>query len=120
MNPKALTDYCLSKKGAEEDFPFGPDVLVIKVAGKMFALISQRENKLCLSLKCDPFLAQDFRQRYPSITAGYHLSKKNWNTIEVDGSIPEDELHWMMDHSYALVLKGLPKGVRESIEYDMY
>jgi predicted DNA-binding protein (MmcQ/YjbR family) len=113
MDIKSLTEYCLSKRGAEEDFPFGPDVLVIKVSGKMFALFSQRDNTLNLSLKCDPFLAEDFRQRYTAVTAGYHLSKKNWNTIEVDGSVPLEELYWMIDHSYELVLKGLPKSVRE-------
>ncbi|MCX8129341.1 MAG: MmcQ/YjbR family DNA-binding protein [Clostridia bacterium] len=115
MNPKELKDYCLSKSGAVEDFPFGPDVIVIKAGGKMFALISQRDNKLNLSLKCDPFLAQEFRQRYSSITPGYHMSKKNWNTIVVDDSIPEEELFWMINHSYDLVLKSLPKSARESL-----
>ncbi|HEX2926991.1 MAG TPA: MmcQ/YjbR family DNA-binding protein, partial [Ruminiclostridium sp.] len=111
----ALTNYCLSRKGAEKDLPFGPDVLVFKVADKMFALLSSRDNKLNLSLKCDPFLAQDFRQRYSSITPGYHLNKKNWNTIVIDGSIPAEELWWMIDHSYELVLKNLSKSVRDSI-----
>lgn len=115
MDSNTITNYCLSKKGAVEDFPFGPDVLSIKVASKMFALISDRGNKINISLKCDPFLAQDLRERYPSITPGYHLNKKHWNTIVVDDSIPNNEIHWMIDHSYDLVVKSLTKAERESL-----
>lgn len=115
MDGKELTNYCLSKKGAYEDFPFGPDVLVIKVSSKMFALISGRGNKLNISLKCDPFLAEDLRTKYSSVTPGYHLSKKHWNTVLIDGTIPEQELHWMIDHSYELVLKSLTKTEREAV-----
>ncbi|MCX7920630.1 MAG: MmcQ/YjbR family DNA-binding protein [Clostridia bacterium] len=115
MDGKILTSYCLSKKGATEDYPFGPDVLVIKVSSKMFALISMKANKLNISLKCDPFLADNLRQQYASVTPGYHLNKKHWNTIVVDGSISEQELYWMIDHSYELVLNSLTKIEREAI-----
>ncbi|MCX7708293.1 MAG: MmcQ/YjbR family DNA-binding protein [Clostridia bacterium] len=115
MDSKAVTDYCLSKKGVAEDFPFGPDVLTFKVGSKMFALISGRGNKINISLKCDPFLAQDLRERYPLITPGYHLNKKHWNTIVIDDSIPDHEIFWMIDHSYELVLKSLTKAERESL-----
>ena len=115
MDGKELSAYCLSKKGAAEDFPFGPDVLVMKVASNMFALISMRGNKLTLSLKCDPFLAEDLRQQHPAITAGYHLNKKHWNTISVDGTISDHDIFWMVDHSYEIVLKSLNRAEREPL-----
>lgn len=115
MDLKTLRNYCLSKNGAIEDFPFGDDVTVIKVASKMFALISERNNQLNISLKCDPFLAENLRQQYASITPGYHLNKSHWNTIMIDGSLPESALNNMIDHSYALVFKGLRKSEREAI-----
>jgi len=115
MKSEIFKNYCLSKKGAIEDFPFGADTLVIKIATKMFALFSKRENKICISLKCDPFLAEDLRQRFSSITPGYHLNKKHWNSVVIDSSVPEDEIYWMIDHSYELVLKSLTKSERESI-----
>ncbi len=116
MNGEAVKEYCLSKKGAVEDFPFGPDALVIKVASKMFALMSSHGTKVSISLKCDPFLAQDFRDRYPSITAGYHLNKKHWNTVSIDGRVPDQELCWMIDHSYELVLKSLTRSERAMLD----
>lgn len=116
MDGNTLTGYCLSKKGAVENFPFGPDVMTIKLASKIFALISDKGSKLNISLKCDPFLAQDFRERFPAVTAGYHLNKRHWNTVVIDGSIPEQEIFWMIDHSYELVYKSLTKVERESLE----
>lgn len=115
MDGKTISEYCLSKDGAVEDLPFGPDVLVYKVASKMFILISDRGKKLNISLKCDPILAEDFRQRYASVTSGYHMNKRHWNTIVIDGSVPDNELHWMIDHSYELIIKSLSKAERESI-----
>ncbi len=109
MNVKIIKDFCLSKKGSFEDYPFGEDVLVIKVESKMFALISERNNKINISLKCDPFLVENLRRIYPSVTPGYHLNKNHWNTIIVDGTIPEDEILWMIDHSYEMVIKSLSK-----------
>ncbi|MDP4179683.1 MAG: MmcQ/YjbR family DNA-binding protein [Bacillota bacterium] len=107
--------YCLSKKGAYEDYPFGPEPVTIKIGSKMFALISNRSDKLYLSLKCDPFMAQSLREQYSNISPGYHLNKQHWNTIIVDESIPEHEVIWMIDHSYELVFKSLSKTEKERI-----
>ena len=116
MDSKAVTDYCLSKKGAYGDYPFGPEPLVIKVGSKMFALVSSREGRVNISLKCDPFVAQTFRQQYPAVNPGYHMNKHHWNTIMLDGSVPDQELVWMLDHSYELVLKSLTKAEKEALE----
>lgn len=115
MDFQTISSYCLLKKGAIQDYPFGNDVLVIKVASKMFALISEQKNQLTISLKCDPVLAENLRQQYPCITPGYHLNKSHWNTIVVDGSLSKSELSKMIDHSYDLVFKGLKKLDKESI-----
>lgn len=115
MNKQALIKYCLTKMGAFEDYPFGPEVLVIKVRTKMFALISQREGKLNISLKCDPLLAEALRQQYPGITPGYHLNKRLWNTIEVNSSIPEEKITWMINHSYDLVFQSLTKSEKQIV-----
>jgi predicted DNA-binding protein (MmcQ/YjbR family) len=108
---EALIDYCLAKQGATKEYPFGPEPLVAKVGGKMFALVSGAS----ISLKCDPVIAENLREQYEAVTPGYHLSKKHWNSIHVDGSIPEEELKDMIDHSYGLVLKGLPKAIQNRI-----
>ncbi|MFD0678688.1 MULTISPECIES: MmcQ/YjbR family DNA-binding protein [unclassified Paenibacillus] len=115
MDIKTLTRYSLSKKGSFEEYPFGPDVLVIKVASKIYALLTVRNNQQNISLKCDPFIAESLRQQYPSITPGYHLNKSHWNTIILDGSVSEAELFKMIDHSYELVFKGLKKSEKEAI-----
>lgn len=112
METKTLKDYCLSKKGAIEDFPFGPDPLVVKVKSKMFALINEKS----ISLKCDPIIAVDFRQKYSSVIPGYHLNKQHWNTITLDGSVPDSELCWMVNHSYELIVKSLTKAQKKSLE----
>jgi predicted DNA-binding protein (MmcQ/YjbR family) len=113
---KKISYYCLSKKGAYEDYPFGNDVFVAKIASKMFALISERNNQLTISLKCNPILADNLRQQYPCITPGYHLNKAHWNTIVIDGSLTESELFKMIDHSYELIFKGLKKIEKETIQ----
>lgn len=115
MDIKTFTSYCLSKKRATEEYPFGDDVVVMKVASKIFALLSERNNQLNISLKCAPFKAENLRQQYASITPGYHLNKTHWNTIIVDGSISEPDLFYMIDHSYELVFKGLKKSEKDAI-----
>ncbi|WP_125666381.1 MmcQ/YjbR family DNA-binding protein [Paenibacillus baekrokdamisoli] len=104
-----IKEYCLSKPGSAEDYPFGPEPLVVKIGGKMFALLSGDS----LSLKCDPIIAENLREQYEAVTPGYHMNKKHWNSIRLDGSIPEEELQDMIDHSYKLVVKGLPKAERD-------
>lgn len=109
MKLKTLRNILLKKKAATEETPFGPEALVYKVMGKMFALIAWEENPLHLTLKCDPDLALALRAQYKAITAGYHMNKRHWNTVVLDGSVPEEEILAMIDDSYALVVKGLKK-----------
>lgn len=109
MDRGTLRAYCLAKTAAVEDFPFGEGVAVYKVLGKVFALLPVSSNPLSISLKCDPVLAELLRETYPTVTPGYHLNKRHWNSIEVNGSIPEDELLEMIDHSYDQVVKGMTK-----------
>lgn len=103
MNREQLKTYVLGKKGSEETFPFGDQAAVFKVLGKMFALIPV-DNPLSISLKCDPDFAEVLRDTYDAVTPGYHLNKRHWNTIMIDGSIPDDEIEEMVDNSYKLVV----------------
>jgi predicted DNA-binding protein (MmcQ/YjbR family) len=107
-----VVEECLGKPGAVEDYPFGDGVAVFKVAGKMFALVPLGDPSGNVSLKCDPDRAHWLRRQYAAITAGYHLNKRHWNTIELDGSVPEEELLDLIDHSYELVVARLPKATR--------
>jgi predicted DNA-binding protein (MmcQ/YjbR family) len=109
MDFAQFREYCLSKPRATEGTPFGPDVLVFKVGGKMFALAALDEMPTTVNLKCDPDLALDLRDRYEQVRPGYHMNKKHWNTVEIEGSIPDAELRKMIDHSYDLVVETLPK-----------
>ena len=108
MDLAQFREYCLNKPGAAEGTPFGSDVLVFKVGGKMFALAALDDLPTTVNLKCDPDLALDFRDRYEQVTPGYHMNKKHWNTVEIDTGIPDAELRKMIDHSYELVAKSLP------------
>src|SRR5215813_7410125 len=109
MDLAEFREYCLSKPDATEGTPFGPDVLVFKVSGKMFALAALDEVPTTVNLKCDPDLALDLRDRYEQVTPGYHMNKKHWNTVEIESNFPNAELRRMIDHSYELVIKRLPK-----------
>jgi len=109
MDLAQFRKYCLSKPRATEGTPFGPDVLVFKVSGKMFALAALDEVPTTVNLKCDPDLALELRDRYEQVTPGYHMNKKHWNSVGIEGGIPDPELRKMIDHSYDLVIKGLPK-----------
>jgi predicted DNA-binding protein (MmcQ/YjbR family) len=106
---------CGGRPGAVEDYPFGDDVTVFKVAGKMFALVSLGQPPGSISLKCDPDLAVGLRARYLAITAGYHLNKRHWNTVTLDGSVPDDELAELIGHSYELVVAGLTRTERNKL-----
>jgi predicted DNA-binding protein (MmcQ/YjbR family) len=105
----------LGKPGAWEDFPFGPDAAVIKVKSKMFALILMGAGPVKVNLKCDPHWAELLRGAYPAVTAAYHMNKRHWNTVILDGSIPQDEVLEMIDHSYRLVVKGLSRAERADL-----
>jgi predicted DNA-binding protein (MmcQ/YjbR family) len=103
MDLEQLREYTLSKPDAEETQPFGPDNLVYKVNGKMFLLTSFDSIPLQFNVKCDPELALELREQYAAVIPGYHMNKKHWNTVIVDGSISLKKLHEMIDHSYELV-----------------
>lgn len=115
MNIEFLRDYCLSRRGAAEDFPFDEDTLVFKVGGKMFALTSFSEPDR-VNLKCDPDLAVQLREQYAAVGPGYHMSKKHWNTVRLDGTISDSLLKKWIDHSYDLVVQSLPKKVRDELK----
>jgi predicted DNA-binding protein (MmcQ/YjbR family) len=106
---------CMAKPGSAEDYPFGDEVAVIKVAGRMFALVLLGPPPGSISLKCDPDLAASLRARYAAITPGYHLNKQHWNTVTLDGSVPEEELTELIDHSYDLVVARLTRAQRNKL-----
>jgi predicted DNA-binding protein (MmcQ/YjbR family) len=116
MNIEQLQEYCLSKPGAEETLPFGPDTLVYKAGGKVFLLTSLDAADLRFNVKCDPDLAQELREQYDCVQPGYHMNKKHWNTIIADGSVPLKKLKEWIDHSYELVVSSLPKKSREQFK----
>jgi predicted DNA-binding protein (MmcQ/YjbR family) len=103
MNIEILREYCLSKKGSTESFPFGEETLVFKAGGKIFALVNL-DGELSINLKCEPSLAIDLRERYSAVTPGYHMNKKHWNTVMLNGSVPDKEIHSWIDHSYNLIV----------------
>ena len=105
MDLPDLIAHCLSKPGAEETTPFGPDTLVYKVGGKIFALTSPDEFPPRVNLKCDPERAIELRDRYESILPGYHMNKRHWNIVVLDGSVPSALVRELVDHSYQLVAK---------------
>lgn len=109
MNYQQAKNYLLSKPEAVEDYPFYPDVLVPKVRGKMFATLSERNGIAEMNIKCDPDEALALRDIFPAVRPGYHMNKKHWNTVVLDGSVPVNEIHRMIDNSYLLVVKNLPK-----------
>jgi predicted DNA-binding protein (MmcQ/YjbR family) len=113
MDSRELRTRCLRLPGASEEFPFGDEVSVFKVGGKMFALCSLDAGPpLRLSVKCDPELAVQLRSAYPAIGPGYHLNKRHWNTITLDGSLPDEMVTDLLGDSYDLVVASLPKARR--------
>ncbi|HEY0453105.1 MmcQ/YjbR family DNA-binding protein [Actinophytocola sp.] len=106
---------CQAEPGSAEDYPFGDEVAVFKVAGRMFALVSVGPPPGNVSLKCDPHLAAALRARYTAITPGYHLNKQHWNTVALDGSVPDEELRELIDHSYELVIARLTRAQRNEL-----
>jgi predicted DNA-binding protein (MmcQ/YjbR family) len=102
MNIETIREYCISKKGVTEGFPFGEDTLVFKKAGKIFALVNL-DGELSINLKCDPEYAIELREKYPAVKPGYHMNKTHWNTVNIDGSIPDNDILSWIDHSYGIV-----------------
>lgn len=115
MELKQLATYLLTKKGTTEETPFGPEALVYKVVGKMFALVAWQEDPLHVSLKCEPGQAMFLRDMYPAVRPGYHMNKTHWNTVALDGTVPDEEVLAMIDDSYDLVVKGLTRAQREDL-----
>ncbi|MBI2284648.1 MAG: MmcQ/YjbR family DNA-binding protein [Bacteroidetes bacterium] len=104
MDIEQLRDYCLQKPGVEEALPFGPNTLVFKVNGKIFLLAGLDNHPLRFNVKCQPDRAIELREEYPDhVLPGFHMNKKHWNTVVVDGAIPGKELKAFIDHSYELV-----------------
>jgi predicted DNA-binding protein (MmcQ/YjbR family) len=108
----------LKQNQAEEETPFGPEVLVYKVKGKMFATLSPDEVPGQMNLKCDPGRALDLRDRHDAVLPGYHMNKKHWNTLVLDGSLPDKLVRELILHSYELVVAGLPRKVRAELQGD--
>jgi predicted DNA-binding protein (MmcQ/YjbR family) len=115
MNIEEVRDYCLSKKGTTEDFPFDDVTLVIKVGGKMFALISLDAEEKNVALKCDPEYAIELREKYEAVRPAWHFNKKHWNNVFLNSSLSEKNIKEWIDHSYEMVLKGMSKKMREAI-----
>jgi predicted DNA-binding protein (MmcQ/YjbR family) len=115
MSLEEISEYASDLAGVVEEQPFGPSVDVLKVGGKIFAILSPESSPEAISLKCDPDLAIELRLRYPAVTPGYHLNKRLWNTVNLDGTIPDDEILRMVTHSYDQVVAGLPKSVRQQL-----
>lgn len=116
MNVEDLRDYCLSLKGVEESFPFDETSLVMKVGGKMFALIPLETEKTTISLKCDPDLAIELREKYESVQPAYHFNKKHWNSVFITSEITSKQIKEWINHSYMLVFNSLPKRIQLKIE----
>lgn len=107
MDIVELREYCISKPHSSEGFPFGQDVLVFKVAGKMFALCSIDDPNPSVNLKCDPEKAVELRELHPEITPGYHMHKRMWNTVSLQGRLSDAFIRSLIDHSYDEVVKSL-------------
>lgn len=116
MDIETFRNYCLQKKGVTEELPFGPDTLVFKLMGKMFATAGLDEVPLRVNLKCNPAKAIILREEYPdSIFPGYHMNKKHWNTLVFSGNLQNSLIFGLIDHSYSLVRAGLPKKVQQQL-----
>jgi predicted DNA-binding protein (MmcQ/YjbR family) len=114
MHIESFREYCMAKKGVTEEFPFDEITLVFKVMGKMFAL-ADVDFFESINLKCDPERAAELREKYSGIAPGYHMNKKHWNTVKMDGSVPDNLVQELIDHSYTLVINKLPRTLRSEL-----
>lgn len=112
MNYASAKAYLLSQPEAVEDYPFGTEAAVFKVRNKMFGLLMQGKEEARINLKCDPDEALALRDIFPAVTPGYHMNKKHWNTVLLDGSVPDGEIERLIDNSYLLVIQGMPAAKR--------
>jgi predicted DNA-binding protein (MmcQ/YjbR family) len=115
VDRKALRRLCLRFAGSEETFPFGPETSVFKVAGKIFAITALDRAPLEVSLKCEPELAEQLRAAYAAVRPGYHLNKRHWNTVTLDGSLADRLVRDLVEDSYDLIVSALPRRVREQL-----
>ncbi len=115
MRSAELREHCLTFPGSAETFPFGPETFVFKVAGKMFAVSRLGQAPLQVSVKCEPLLAEQLRSAHTAVLPGYHLNKRHWNTVIIDGSIPDRMIRDMVEDSYDLVVSGLPRSRRATL-----
>jgi len=115
MNIEELRDYCISKKAVTECFPFDEETLVFKVMDKMF-LLTNINKELSMNVKCDPEKAIELREEYAAVLPGWHMNKKHWNTVNIDGSISDDKLKEWIDHSYDLIVSKLPKKLQNDLK----
>lgn len=116
MNYTQARNYLPQRPEAIEDFPFGPEVAVMKIRKKMFATLTHGKDCASMNLKCDPDEAVMLRDIFESVLPGYHMNKRHWNTIRLDGSIPRGEIQRMIENSYSLVVNGLPRATRQALE----
>ncbi len=116
LNARQTKAYLLSRPDAWEDYPFGPDVAVMKIHKKMFATLGYEGDVARINLKCDPEEALALRDIFEAVVPGYHMNKAHWNTVILDGSIPTGEIERMIDRSYGLVVKGMRRAERISLE----
>jgi len=114
MNIESFRNHCIIKPGVTEEFPFDSETLVFKVGGKMFALTNVDLFE-SMNLKCDPAVALELRERYTAVMPGFHMNKEHWNTVRIDGSIPDSLILDWIDHSYDLVFRGLPRNIKENL-----
>ena len=115
MQATALRAFCVAFPGSVETFPFGPRTSVFKVAGKMFALSQLAQSPLQVSVKCEPLLAEQLREAHDAVLPGYHLNKRHWNTVTIDGSLPDRTIKDMIEDSYDLVVSRLPASRRRAL-----
>jgi predicted DNA-binding protein (MmcQ/YjbR family) len=115
MTPRDIDDLAMTFPGVTEEPAFGPDTNVYKVAGKVFVIAQPTTQPPQITLKCEPNLALELRARFPAVIPGYHVNKRHWNTVALDGSVPPDELREMVVHAYQRVVAGLPKAVRDHL-----
>ncbi len=117
MTPAKLRKVCLALAGAEETFPFDPANSVFKVGGKIFAISPLGRRPLRVSLKCEPALAEGLRAAHPEIIPGYHLNKRHWNTVHLDGELPDSMVEQMIEDSYDLVVSMLPRATQRALKW---